>query len=71
VDEPVDPLGPGYLLDQGEFTTIDVPHLDADETIRGYLRDQQGVYSPIDLPGAALTFPNGINKSDPGRGAAA
>jgi hypothetical protein len=129
VDEPVDPLGPGYFPGQSEFTTIDVPaavletapygindrgqivgghntagfvahgssstadldarrargllrskgvyipidvpralatnaydinargqvvgiHLDADETIRGYLRDQQGVYSPIDLPGA-------------------
>jgi uncharacterized membrane protein len=25
VDEPVDPLGPGFLLDRGRFTTIDVP----------------------------------------------
>ena len=25
VDEPVDPLGPGYLLDRGSFTTINAP----------------------------------------------
>jgi hypothetical protein len=24
-DNPVDPLGPGFLLNRGEFTTIDVP----------------------------------------------
>lgn len=24
-DDPVDPLGPGFLLDRGEFTTIDHP----------------------------------------------
>jgi hypothetical protein len=24
-DNPVDPLGPGFLLDRGEFTTIDHP----------------------------------------------
>ena len=80
-DNPVDPLGPGFLLDRGEFTTIDHPkatletapyginnrgqiagiYADADRTTHAFLRDQDGVYTTIDVPGASVTFPFGIN----------
>jgi uncharacterized membrane protein len=35
--------------------------VDEAPTIRGFLRDERGDYKPIDVPGAAVTFPFDIN----------
>jgi hypothetical protein len=43
-------------------------YADADRTIHACLRDQTGVYTTIDVPGASLTFPFGINNRGHVRG---
>jgi hypothetical protein len=39
------------------------PYVDASGSIRGFLRNEKGVYSSIDIPGARLTVTTGISNS--------
>ena len=72
---------PGFLLDRGRYTSIEVPDAqtltsafgindrgqiagsydDAGGRFHGFLRDQRGRFTRIDVPGAQATFLHRIN----------
>jgi hypothetical protein len=73
VDEPVDPLGPGFLLDRGRFTTIDVPDAVLETAPFGINNRGQVVGQYVDTAGDLRGYlwerKRGFTTIDPPRGA--